>query len=56
MNIQGPVVLAIAAAAVLYFGRKLVQNLARKGRDAGCGCGDSGCCKGKPKARARIGA
>ena len=53
MNIQGLVVLAIAAAAVLFFGRKLFQNLARKGRDAGCGCGDGSCCKGKGKAKAK---
>ena len=55
MNIQGLVVLAIAAAAVLFFGRKLFQNLARKGQDAGCGCSSGSCCKGKRKTKARIG-
>jgi hypothetical protein len=48
MNIQGWLVLAAAVAAVLFFGRKAVRNLGRKGADCGC-CGGGAC--GKPKAR-----
>jgi hypothetical protein len=45
-------VLAFAAVAVLFFGRKLVRNLGKKGAGAGCCCGDGGGACGKGKRRA----
>jgi hypothetical protein len=48
MNVQGWLVLAAAAAAVLFFGRKAFRNLGKKGQDAGCGCCGGGSC-GKPR-------
>lgn len=42
MSVQGWIVLGAAAVAVLFFGRKFLLNLDRKGT-GGCGCGDGGC-------------
>ena len=48
MNVQGWIVLAAAAFAVLFFGRKLLRNLGNRGQDAGCGCSEgNACCKPK---------
>ena len=50
MSFQSWIVLAIVASAALFFGRKFVRSLARKGAGAGCCCGDGGgaCGKAKP--------
>lgn len=50
MSIQSLIVIAMALLAALFFGRKAFGNLARGGRDAGCGCGKSDCCRGRAKA------
>jgi len=51
MNVQGGIVLAAAALALLFFGRKCLRNLANRGQDAGCGCSEgNACCKSKRKA------
>jgi len=49
MTHQSWIVLAVAALACLYFGRKLRRNLADHGRESDCGCGEGGGCCGKPK-------
>jgi hypothetical protein len=48
MGMQGWIVLGAAALSVLFFGRKALRSVARKGENAGCGCsGGGGCCKSK---------
>jgi hypothetical protein len=47
MGVQGWIVLGAAALAALFFGRRAVRGLARRGERAGCGCSDGGCCKGR---------
>ena len=51
MNVQGLLVLGAALVAVLFFGRKALRNLGRKGEGAGCCCEGGGAC-GKRKRRA----
>ena len=46
MSVQGWIVLLAAAAAALFFGRKAMRNLGRKGEDCGC-CGGGSCGKRK---------
>jgi hypothetical protein len=52
MNVQGLLVVGAALVAVLFFGRKALRNLGRKGEGAGCCCegGGGGAC-GKRKRR-----
>ena len=42
MNVQGWMVLGAALVAVLFFGRKALRNLSRKGEGAGCCCEGGG--------------
>ena len=51
MGVQGWIAIGAAVFAALFFGRKFLRSLAKRGRDAGCGCseGDS-CCKARRKA------
>jgi len=51
MSVQGWIVLAAAASALLFFGRNFLKNLANRGQDAGCGCSEgNACCKSRRKA------
>jgi len=52
MTMQGILVLAAALVAVLFFGRKALRNLGRKGEGAGCCCEGGGGACGKRKRRA----
>jgi hypothetical protein len=52
MNVQGLLVLGAALVAVLFFGRKALRNLGRKGEGAGCCCEGGGGACGKRKRRA----
>jgi hypothetical protein len=57
MNVQGLLVVGAALVAVLFFGRKALRNLGRKGEGAGCCCegGGGACGKRKRRAAARAG-
>ena len=57
MNVQGLLVVGAALVAVLFFGRKALRNLGRKGEGAGCCCegGGGACGKRKRRAAARPG-
>jgi hypothetical protein len=52
MNVQSILVLAAALVAVLFFGKKALRNLGRKGEGAGCCCESGGGDCGKRKRRA----
>jgi hypothetical protein len=51
MTIQGWIVLGAVVAAGLFFGRKALRNLGKKGEDAGCGCCGGGSCGKQVKPR-----
>jgi len=44
MGMQGWIVIGAVAVAALFFGRKFLDNLDRKGGNAGCGCSGGGGC------------
>ena len=52
MNLQGLLVMGAALVALLFFGRKALRNLGRKGEGAGCCCDGGGGACGKRKRRA----
>jgi hypothetical protein len=54
MGVQSWLVLGAAMVAVLFFGRKFLRNLWKKGEGAGCCCEGGGGACGKRKRKAGI--